>query len=78
MNQSISPINQSNQEIDQERKLKRLWKLRKKKALDASKNPGQTNQYHAGQDFKNKLLVFLLTIVTTIGLFIIMFWNEDT
>jgi len=76
MNRSPKQDHTDHETGDYARKLQANWSSRKKKAIAASKNPGQTSSEHIAKDLKVKLLTVLLIIVTTIALFVIMFWNE--
>lgn len=59
-----------------EAKLTANWKAGKAKAVEAAKNSGKTRAGNVERDFKIHLMVGALNAVTTIALFVIVFWNE--
>ncbi|MGB1706406.1 MAG: hypothetical protein ACPHF4_01100 [Rubripirellula sp.] len=63
-------------ESPHEAKLKAGWQTRKEKAIDAANSPGKSRSDHVHQNLKIHLMVGLLVIVTTIVLFVILFWDE--
>ena len=65
-----------NTESPQETKLKAGWQAGKEKAIDAANSSGKTHSDHVQQNLRIHLMVGLLVIVTTIVLFVILFWDE--
>ncbi|MGI9466306.1 MAG: hypothetical protein ACR2OA_04210 [Rubripirellula sp.] len=59
-----------------ETKLKSNWQAGKERAIEAAENPGKSHAEHVEQNVKIYLMVGCLAIVTTLVLFVIVFWDD--
>ncbi|MAI73354.1 MAG: hypothetical protein CMM01_20965 [Rhodopirellula sp.] len=70
------PTDRGKSDSPYEAKLKANWQTGKKKAVQAADNPGEIHAEPAGQNIKLHLMVWGVAILTTIMLFVIVFWDD--